>query len=123
MVTESIGACGASGSWSEHARGELELGIRILEFYLGDPPEGCRLHVQLHEHELGTYGTIALTAEPEIGPEGWRYYSMCDRLLPLVHEALLALNSETDEMWYEMDEAELEDGEDVDDGQDTVTSA
>lgn len=85
--------------------------IDLLLFFLGDPPSGYRLEIQLHEHDLGTYGTIGLTSDYPMEPEGWRYYRMCDRLMSTVDEALSTLRVNAEEILQGKEDEDDEDEE------------
>lgn len=119
MPWESVGDCGTGQLPNERdlVVAQLELGIKFLELFVGDPPEDCELGLMWHEHDYGPYPTIGLTWEVgELGTPEWKYIARCENALSSFDDAIDW--ADLDEVW----ESGFED-EDADEDKDEVEIA
>ena len=85
----------------------LTLAKQYIESVCGDPPQGSKLEIMWHEHELGTYPSMGIWSD---GDPPWDYISACERTLEIFDEAVSW--SELHEHFDGVTSPEDEDGED-----------
>lgn len=85
--SEDIGQLGST-PWAH------EFALWYIPQVLGDPPDGCELVLNSHEHDLGEYSTIELrwNSRRLSGPPQ-DYIDQCERLLDaLDHDGLVDID-------------------------------
>lgn len=83
--SESIGEVG----WSDGRNSDFayEWAKEFLLFALGDPPIGVRVDVQSHDHDLGSYSTLAVFWQ-EGYPEPWKFIRRAEDALSIFNDAV-----------------------------------
>lgn len=89
MASESIGSVSTGQipddqDWIVWA---LKLGKRYVLRACGEPPDGCRLDVVWHSHELGEYPTLAVSCDDDTELP-WDYIEACERAFEVFDEAV-----------------------------------
>ncbi len=80
MALESIGQLG-SYKWAH------EFAIWYIPQVVGDPPAGCKLTLWWHDHELGSYSTIALLSESsDFSEAALDYIGQCQEVIDALEE-------------------------------------
>jgi len=62
----------------------IDLAKQYVLFVCGDPPEGSKLGVMWHDHELGSYPSLGVWTE--LDPP-WEYINACERALEVFDES------------------------------------
>lgn len=119
MTWESIGSTNTGQMPDDEAWILFSIGLakQYVLFVCGDPPEGSKLGVMWHDHELGSYPSLGVWTEFD---PPWDYINACERALEVFDESTewyqLKQHWENSFPDQEADEAE-DDEEDGDDDQ------
>ena len=90
MPWEDIGDCGDGQvpHETEWIVCCLQMGIVYLRHVCGEPPDGCALDILWHDHEIGSYPTIALHWDNPQTDAPWEYISRCETALDAFNAAV-----------------------------------
>jgi hypothetical protein len=105
MTWESIGSTNTGQMPNDEAWILFSIGLakQYVLFVCGDPPEGGKLDVMWHDHELGSYPSLGVWSEFD---PPWDYINACERALEIIDEST---------EWYQLKqhwESSFEDQED-----------
>lgn len=114
MSWESIGSTNTGQMPDDEAWILFSIGLakQYVLFVCGDPPEGSKLGVMWHDHELGSYPSLGVWTEYD---PPWDYINACERALEIFDESTewyqLKQHWENSFPDMEDDEAEDDDGD------------
>jgi len=113
MTWESIGSTSTGQMPDDEAWILFSIGLakQYVLFVCGDPPEGCKLDVMWHDHELGSYPSLGVWTEFD---QPWDYINACERALEVFDESTewYQLKQHWENSFPDQEVDEAEDGDD-----------
>lgn len=119
MTWESIGSTNTGQMPGDEAwiLFSINLAKQYVLFVCGDPPEGGKLDVMWHDHELGSYPSLGVWTEYD---PPWEYINACERALEIFDESTewYQLKQHWESSFEEVEEDGDEDDDEAEDDSD-----